>query len=69
LIPVINSGNLKTVMAVIDCGDSILLYAVSMVKALSVPGVKDRVSNSFSNRAQAVLNWFSGRLDNRFQPG
>ena len=68
LIPVISNGNLKTVMAVIDCGDSILIYAVSMAKALSVPGIGDRISNSFSNRAQAVINWFSGRLDNTFQP-
>jgi len=68
LIPVIGSGNLKTVMAVIDCGDSILIYAVSMAKALSVPGIGDRIGNSFSNRAQAVLNWFRGRLNNTFQP-
>ena len=68
LIPVINRGNLKTVMAVIDCGDSILIYAVSMTKALSVPGFRDRVSNSFSNRAQAMLNWFNDRLDYTFQP-
>jgi len=68
LIPVIGGGNLKTVMAVIDCGDSILIYALSMAKALSVPGIGDRISNSFSNRAQAVLNWFSVRLDNMFQP-
>ena len=68
LIPVINRGNLKTVMAVIDCGDSILIYAASMAKALSIPGIGDRISDSFSNRAQAVLNWFRGRLNNTFQP-
>jgi hypothetical protein len=68
LIPVIGRGNLRTVMAVIDCGDSILIYAVSMAKALSVPGMGDRIGNSFSNRAQAVVTWLSGRLDNTFQP-
>jgi len=68
LIPVISRGNLKTVMAVFDCGDSILIYAVSMAKTLSVPGIGDRVSSSFSNRSQAVLSWFSGRLDSVFQP-
>jgi len=68
LIPVISRNNLKTIMAVIDCGDSILIYAVSMAKVLSVPGIWDRVSNSFSNRAEAVLGWFCGRLDNSFQP-
>jgi len=69
LIPVIRRGNLTTVMAVIDCGDSILIYAASMAKALSFPGLWDRISDSFSNRAQAVLNWFSGRLDNLFRLG
>jgi len=68
LIPVISRGNLKTIMAVIDCGDSILIYAVSMAKTLSVPGIGDRVSNSFSNRAEAVLGWFCGRLDGIFRP-
>jgi len=67
LIPVIGRNNLKTVIAVFDCGDSLLVYVVSMAKALSVSGFGDRISDSFSNRAQAVLNWFSGRLDNTFQ--
>jgi len=67
LIPVIGRGNLKTVMAVFDCGDSILIYAASIAKAISVSGFGDRISDSFSNRAQAVLNWFGGRLDNTFQ--
>jgi len=68
LIPVISRGNLRTIMAVIDCGDSILIYAVSMAKTLSVPGIWDRVSDSFSNRADAILGWFCGRLDNTLQP-
>jgi len=38
-----------------------------MAKAISFPGVADRVNNSFSNRVQAVLNWFSDRLDITFQ--
>jgi hypothetical protein len=50
-------------MAVIDCGDSILIYAVSMVNSLSVPGLRDRITGSFSSRAEAILKWFTGRLD------
>ncbi|MCL2185551.1 MAG: hypothetical protein FWB86_06840 [Treponema sp.] len=65
IIPVISRGNLRSVMAVIDCGDSILIYAVSMVNALSIPGMRDRISNSFSSRAEAVLKWFTNRLDNQ----
>ena len=65
LVPVIGKGNLRSVMAVIDCGDSILIYAVSMAKAASMPGLSDKIGASFSNRAQAVLHWFSGRLNNK----
>jgi len=65
IIPVIGRGNLKSVMAVIDCGDSILIYAVSMVNAFSLPGLRDRISNSFSSRAEAVLKWFTSRIDNQ----
>jgi len=67
LIPVIGRGNLKTVIAVFDSGDSILIYVASMAKAISVSSFGNRISDSFSNRAQAVLNWFVGRLDNTFQ--
>jgi len=63
IVPVIGKNNLRSVLAVIDCGDSILIYTVSMAKAFSVPGMADRISSSFSNRAEAVLKWFTGRLD------
>jgi len=64
IIPVIGKGNLCSFLAVIDCGDTILIYAASMAKTVSVPGLHDRIGNSFSNRAQAMLNWFNNRLQN-----
>jgi len=63
IIPVIEKGSLHSVMAVIDGGDWILIYAASMAKAASFPGLSDRVSASFSNRAQAIIRWFSDRLN------
>ena len=63
IIPVIGRNNLRTILAVFDCGDSLLIYAVSMAKAASVPGMGERVTTSFSNRARAMLTWFSGRAD------
>ena len=63
IIPVIGRNNLRTVMAVFDCGDSLLIYAASMAKASSVPGMGDRVSNSFGNRAEAMINWFTNRAN------
>jgi len=64
IVPVIGKGNLRSVMAVIDCGDKILIYAASMAKAASVPGLSDKISASFSNRAKAVLQWFSEKINN-----
>jgi hypothetical protein len=64
IVPVIGKGSLRSVMAVIDCGDSILIYAASMAKAASVSGLSDRISASFSNRAMAVIRWFSERINN-----
>jgi len=60
---VIGRGNLKSIFAVTDCGDSILIYAVSMVNAALFPGMKERITGSFSSRAEAILKWFAGRLD------
>jgi len=64
IVPVIGKGNLRSVMAVIDCGDSILIYAASMAKAASVSGLSEKISASFSNRAKAVIHWFSERINN-----
>ncbi|MCL2720683.1 MAG: hypothetical protein FWD47_05025 [Treponema sp.] len=63
IIPAIGRGNLRSIIAVIDCGDSILVYAVSMARASTIPGMGDRISNSFNNRAIAVLNWFTNRIN------
>lgn len=63
IVPAIGKGNLRSIIAVIDCGDSLLVYAMSMAKAMSLPGMGDRISSSFSNRAEAVLNWLTGRLN------
>jgi len=63
IIPVIGRNNLITIMAIFDCGDSLLMYAASMAKASSVPGMGDRVSNSFGNRAEAMIRWFTIRAN------
>jgi hypothetical protein len=64
MIPVIGRGNLRSVLAIIDCGDAVLIYAVSMARASSIPGMGGRINNSFTNRAEAILKWLTGRLDN-----
>jgi len=66
IIPAVGKNKLRSVLAVIDCGDFLLIYAVSMAKAASVPGMGDKIRNSFGNRAEAVLKWFTGRADSVF---
>jgi hypothetical protein len=66
IIPAVGKNKLRTVMAVIDAGDSLLIYAASMAKAAAFPGLGERIGNSFTNRAEAVLKWFSGQADGVF---
>ncbi|WP_010254803.1 DUF6675 family protein [Treponema primitia] len=63
-IAVVRKNRLRSVVAVIDAGDSLLVYVASMAKAASFPGMNERVGRSFSNRAEAILSWFSKRADN-----
>jgi hypothetical protein len=67
IFPVAGKNKFRTVMAVIDAGDSLVVYAAAMAKAASVPGLGDRIGNSFNNRAAAMLSWFSGRADAAFR--
>jgi hypothetical protein len=53
-------------IAIIDTGDSLLIYAAAMAKAASLPGIGDRIGASFTNRAKAILQWFTGRADKVF---
>jgi hypothetical protein len=66
VIPAVGKNKLRALMAVLDAGDFLLIYAASMAKAASLPGMGGRIGESFSNRAQAVIKWFSGRADGVF---
>jgi hypothetical protein len=58
IIPAIGKNKFRCLIAVIDTGDSLLIYAAAMAKAASLPGMGDRIGNSFTNRVKAVLTWF-----------
>jgi hypothetical protein len=66
IIPAIGKNKFRTVMAVIDAGDTLLIYAAAMAKTASAPGMGDRIGTSFSNRVKAILKWFVGRADRVF---
>jgi hypothetical protein len=63
IIQAVGRNRLRTVMAIIDTDDSLLIYAASMARTTSLPGMGDRIGNSFTNRAKAVLNWFTAGAD------
>jgi hypothetical protein len=67
IIPAVGKNKLRSVVAVLDAGNHILVYAASMTKAVSIPGMKERVGNSFANRAEAVFNWFSDQADKAYK--
>jgi hypothetical protein len=60
-IIVVGKNRLRSVIAVLDAGDALVVYMASMAKAASFPGMKERAGRSFSNRAEAILTWFAGR--------
>ena len=67
IIPAVGKNKLHSTVAIIDAGEYLLVYAASMAKAASIPGMKERIGNSFSNRAIAVIDWFSQRADKAFK--
>jgi hypothetical protein len=66
IIPAVGRNKLRSAVAVIDAGEYLLVYAVSMARAAALPGLKDRIGNSFANRASAILTWFSAQADKAF---
>ncbi|MDR2094401.1 MAG: hypothetical protein LBP76_02645 [Treponema sp.] len=66
IIPAIGKNNLRSLVAVFDAEDYLLIYAVSMAKSFSLPGLEERISQSFSNRAGAILMWFTFQADKAF---
>jgi hypothetical protein len=59
LIPVLSRNALVTRLLVIQADDAIIFYAESGARA---PGVfKNRIENSFFNRAEALFKWFSAK--------
>jgi hypothetical protein len=66
IIPAVGRNNLRSIVAVLDAEDHILIYAASMAKAATLPGMRERVGNSFANRAEAILSWFKEQADHAF---
>ena len=66
-VTVIGKNRLRSVVAVFDCGQFLLVYAASMARASMVPGMKQRAGESIFNRANALLGWFNQKADQAFR--
>ncbi len=61
IIPAVGAGELSTRVLIVQASDGILFYAVSATKAPALPFLKEKLLNSFGNRAEALFKWFSSR--------
>ncbi|MDR2794018.1 MAG: hypothetical protein LBB61_10225 [Treponema sp.] len=66
IVPAIGKNKLRSAVAVIDAEEYLLIYAASFAKAIAIPGMKNRIGRSFTNRAEAVLGWFTKQADKAF---
>ena len=66
IISAVGKDRLRSLVAVIDTGDGLLVYAVSLARAAALPGLGNRIGSSFTNRAQAILGWFNSQADRAF---
>ncbi|MDR3301660.1 MAG: hypothetical protein LBT01_03915 [Spirochaetaceae bacterium] len=62
-LPVLGKEKLHSIIAIIDAGDHILIYMVSMADAMSLLGMKNRIAISFASRTEAVLGWFTEKAN------
>jgi hypothetical protein len=67
IIPAVGKNRLRTVIFVFNATATTEIYTAAMAKAVSLPGMGERIGASFSNRVQAVLKWFEGRADGIFR--
>jgi hypothetical protein len=65
-VSAVGKDKLHSLLAVVDAGDSLLVYTVSLAKVAAFPGLGGRISSSFTSRAHAVLGWFNTRADAAF---
>jgi hypothetical protein len=67
IIHVAGKNKLRSVVSIIDAGEYFLIYVVSMADAVLLPILNERVGNSFSTRAEAILSWFTSQAEKAFQ--
>jgi hypothetical protein len=67
IIPLVQKENLKSLIAIIDVDEGLLLYAGTFAKASTIPGVEGKIKDSFSNRTEAIYKWFVSKAETVFK--
>jgi hypothetical protein len=63
IIPLAAKEKLRVIAAVIDAGEYFLIYAASMAKPPPFQALKKKAGESFASRADALIKWFTQRVD------
>lgn len=58
----VEAKNLIVQALFIDCGDDYLVYIVSDVDCMKIPGMKKQIEESFVSRMDALSEWLSGQF-------
>lgn len=61
ILPLIGKNKLRSVVMVFDTGNSMVIYGVSVMNAVLLPGFQGKILDSFSNRTNAIYQWFKTR--------
>jgi hypothetical protein len=62
IINAVEPSRLTTVLLALPRGPDYILYVATGAKVAMIPGLRDRVAESFMNRAKALIDWLKAGL-------
>jgi hypothetical protein len=65
IIKVLDPERLRISLVVQDLGDYFLVYSLTRADFAAIPGLEEKINNSFSSRASAVYGWFIKEYEKR----
>ena len=63
LIPIVRQGEIRTFVAVVPIGDTVVFYGLAYVKLFNLFNLAQKKTASFYNRLLALFNWFRDNLE------
>ena len=65
IFSLVDPYNMNASLIVIDLGDYLLAYANTRANFAKMPGLSEKLKNSFSTRSDAVYRWFIGQYEKK----